>query len=302
MIPATLRGPGWRPRSGTLATDEAWAAVGARDEWGPLRVVMLFEPPASVGAVEHPDDALFLRRPSLPRMRSQFEALAATYEAEGVRVVRVPTAPDAPPNVVFARDLFLATPEGAVVGRLAAAQRAGEERLATRALAQADVPIRLTVGGADTFEGADALWVGPGRLLVGLGRRTSEGAARQLEGLGVSVARVTVPAAVQHLLGAVAFVDADLALVHPAAGPDLRATLAALGVEALEATDAVERDEARAMNIVALGPRRVVMPTGAPKTRAALEARAVSVVEVDVSAYLDAAGGPGCVTGVVHRA
>lgn len=300
---ATHGGAGWRPRSGALRDDIGtfWAPCGVTQEWAPLRHVLLMQPPSSLARVTDPDAMLMLAPVDLARIRAECDALAAAYAAEGVRVTVHPTPDDAPPNVIFARDLFWMTPEGAIVARMAATQRAGEERLATQALATMGVPIRATIGGAAVMEGADVLWLGQDDVLVGLGRRTDALAAAQLRALGFTVHEVPVPSAVQHLLGAVNLLDRDLAVVHPAAGPALRDALRRRGVETLELPDAHERDALRANNVVTLRPREVLMPAGCPASRRAYEARGVRCVEVDVTEYLKAAGGPGCVTGIVAR-
>jgi len=152
------------------------------------------------------------------------------------------------------------------------------------------------------FEGADALWV-RGELFVGIGRRTDRAAVAELRRVfpDLSVVEVPVPAEVQHLLGAMDLLDDDLVALHPAAGPELRAALAAREVRFLEVDHAEERDGCRAMNFVALGPRVILMPAHCPVTRARYEAAGVRCVKVGIDQYLRAAGGIGCVTGILRR-
>jgi N-dimethylarginine dimethylaminohydrolase len=298
-------GEGWRPRRGGFRDDlgTRWARCGQVDEWGRLRRVLLLAPPGSIAAVTDPDAALFVGRPELGRMRSQCDAIAARYRALGVEA-QVHVADSAPPNVVFARDLVWMTPEGAVIGRPAAEQRAGEERFASGALAALGVPIRATIT-AGTFEGADALWLCPGRVLVGVGRRTDEAALAQLGRLalelGATVEPVLVPASVQHLLGALNPIDRDLAAVHPDLGEGAHRILARERIRAVVVADDDERETRRAMNFVTLGPREVLMPSGCPVTREAYEACGVRCHEIDVGEYLLAAGALGCLTAIVHR-
>ena len=73
------------------------------------------------------------------------------------------------------------------------------------------------------------------------------------------------------------------------------------GVEVvvLEADDEIRRG--LAMNFVTLEPRRIVMPAGAPRARRVLESHGVTCEEIEVGEYLKAAGGLGCVTGIVRR-
>ena len=56
-----------------------------------------------------------------------------------------------------------------------------------------------------------------------------------------------------------------------------------------------------AINLVTLGPRRVLMPTGCPKTQELLEEAGVSCRTVAIDELAKGAGGIGCLTGVLHR-
>jgi N-dimethylarginine dimethylaminohydrolase len=86
-----------------------------------------------------------------------------------------------------------------------------------------------------------------------------------------------------------------------AAGPELRELLRDRDVDLVEFEPGPELDRARAMNLVTLAPRRVLMPSGASRIRRRLERAGVTVEEIQVSEYVKAAGGLGCLTGVIHR-
>ena len=304
MRPATFGGPGWVPRVGEMAGElgTLWAPMGVRQEAAPLRSVLLVEPPPRLGAVTNPDANLLLDHVDLGRIRAEYQGLGAAYEAAGVQVFRYAAPADAPPNLCFARDLFWASPEGAVVGRMASQVRAGEERFATQALAAAGFPIRATVGGAGLFEGADALWLSPDQVLFGVGR-SNWTALAQLQAMfpAISWLPVPVPEGVQHLLGAVNFLDAHRVVLHPAAGEELRLLLRQQGVECWEVEDQEELTRYRALNFVTLAPNKILMPDRCPRTRRAWEARGIEVQTVVMEEYRKAAGGPGCLTGILCR-
>jgi arginine deiminase len=57
-----------------------------------------------------------------------------------------------------------------------------------------------------------------------------------------------------------------------------------------------------ALNVVTLGPRRVLMPARNPKTRAFYEEAGIACLSVAVDELIKAAGGIGCLTGVLERA
>jgi N-dimethylarginine dimethylaminohydrolase len=317
--PAAYQGRGWRPRrrahEAEVRAGLLWRPAGVSSEWGPLEEVMLHVPPArtppprDVNAVQH------LAPVDFAALAEEIEALAACYHRLGIEVDRVAARPPLPGrsraplyNLVFVRDLFVMTPEGAVVARMASEARAGEERHVAAALASIDVPIVRSVVGSGTFEGADALWLRDDLLVVGVGQRTNAAGFEQVRecvrAQGRRCVSVPVPAGVQHLMGAVQAVDRDLALVRGVLLPgELRELLTGLGFTLVELPEGEEVRRRQAMNVVTVGPRRVLMAAGCPESAAALREAGVTVVEeLRIAELAKAAGGLGCATGVVRRA
>jgi N-dimethylarginine dimethylaminohydrolase len=307
--PSTFGGPGLRPRSGTLAGDISagrWADCGCASETGRLRAVMLATPGEEHEHITDPDAVLMLEAPDAALLHRQAETVAHFFARRGITVYRTRPRGAASPNFLFMRDLFFMTPEGAVVARMGAEQRAGEERHASAALAAAGVPILHTMRGAATFEGADALWLRPDLVVVGTGMRTNAEGAAQLRAVlasqAVDLRVVDMPGHTQHLQGVVSFLGPELAVVHGGKlTPELAAVLEASGHELLVLDPSEELGAGRAMNIVTLGPRSILMPAGCPQTQATYEAHGVEVHTIDVSEYIKAAGALGCLTGIIAR-
>lgn len=306
-LPSTLGGPGWEPRTGTHAAEigTVWAPYAVRSHVAPLRDVLLAQPGPEQAYPGDPQDWLMLDRPHLPTLLAQTEALATFYRSVGVtpHLFR-PAAPK--PNHLFQCDLFFMTPEGAILARMAARQRAGEERGTAEALASLGVPILLTPRGDALFEGADAMWLDENTVLIGVGKRTNDTAVRQiapvLADMGVRVVPVQVGAGVQHLLGVVNLITPTLAAVLPAhLTPSLRDTLRSRGIELIELPSDHETEVLRAMNFVTLAPGRIVMPAHCPRTMARYEAHGVECHAIEVSEYIKAAGALGCLTGILSR-
>lgn len=307
---ATNGGDGFLPRDGTHLLDVqrgvVWSICGVTSEVAPLREVLLAWPGDELKFDDPPDRWLMLEKIDVKAIRKEAQAIEKYYTSNGVKVHRYepPTAP--PPNLIFMRDLFFMTKEGAILARMGAQQRAGEERFAAHALATIGVPI-LGVPRADaTFEGADALWLDARTVLVGLGRRTNSSALRQLRPLlreiGADVQAIPMPRGVQHLLGMVNFVDRDLAVVYKdKAPPALQRVLTTRGVRVVELEKSDELVRGRAINFVTMAPRHIVMPAGCPNTKARLEAEGIRCDELRVDQYLRAAGGLGCLTGIIRR-
>jgi N-dimethylarginine dimethylaminohydrolase len=305
-LPSTLGGAGWDARAATHAQEigDIWAPFSVRSHTAPLKAVLLAQPGEEQEYLEDPGAWLMLERPHLPTLLAQTTALADFYRSQGVtpHLFR-PAAPK--PNHLFQCDLFFMTPEGAILARMAARQRAGEERGTAEALARLGVPILLTLRGEALFEGADAMWLDEETVLLGVGKRTNQAAVDQitplLRAMGVRVAVATVGVGVQHLLGVVNPIRPGLAAVLSAhATPSLRDALA--GWTLIELPSDEETEDRRAMNFVPLRPGAIVMPARCPRTRAVYESYGVECFEVDVSEYIKAAGALGCLTGILHRA
>ncbi len=307
---ASYGGEGWQGRQQTLGQElgegRIWQRCGSHSEWETLHEVLLSWPGEELNFQGPANEFLMLARPQLDTLRSQTEALVELYEGQGVRVHLARPSALPPPNFLFMRDLFWATPEGMVLARPAASQRAGEERFAAEALAGLGVPMILHPHGTATFEGADALWLDEKTVLLGVGVRTNREGARQLASLlgsmGVGVLEVALPRGVQHLLGVVNFVDRQLAVLHGGkASPALRELLASHGVTTIVLPPDEELVQRQGMNFVTLAPRRVVMPAFCPGIKAKLQGQGIEALEVSISEYLKAAGGLACLTGILRR-
>jgi arginine deiminase len=307
-LPAAYGGSGWVPRPTTLAEEMGtlWGPWGADSEWGPLEAVLMHAPGPEVEGLADADASLMLEELSPAAMRREHAALRALYAQAGVQVHLVEPAGPIPPNALFCRDLFFMTPEGAVLARPAGRTRAGEERFVQARLAALGVPILLSVRGSGTFEGADVLWVTGQTVLLATGLRTNEDGAAQVQALlqrmGLEVVRVELSYGSLHLLGVVNMAGPDLAIAWPWRVPHRAVeVLRAHGVRVFFLPDETEAVQGMALNFVPLEPYRIVMPAGCPRTRAMYEALGITCLEVEIDALRQAAGGMGCLTGILKR-
>jgi N-dimethylarginine dimethylaminohydrolase len=305
---AAYGGAGWSPRTTSLSQEmgDIWGAWGMASEWAPLQAVLLHRPGVEVEGLADPDAAQLLAPVDPAAMRRDHDALAEAYRRAGVAVHYLEPSTVPPPNTLFVRDLFFTTPEGAILARPASTVRAGEERHVARRLAELGMPILRSVRGSGTFEGADALWVDEKTVFLATGLRTNAEGAAQVESLlremGVEVIRVGLPYGAMHLLGVLNFADRDLAVVWPGRVPyRVVETVRERGYEVLWLPDEAEARQGMGLNFVTLGPRHVLMPAGCPLTRAAYEAAGISCQEVEIGELLKAAGGMGCLTGILSR-
>ncbi len=311
---SAYQGTGWKPRDRSLALELArLAAPRVNSEYKQLKAVLLYCPGRELLTIKDPNAAQHLARISPAGIRREYAALSAAFRREGVAVHMLKGGPRRPGrgpalNLMYVRDLFFNTPEGAVVARMASAVRAGEEALAVPALAGLGIPINKTISGAGTFEGADALWLDKRTVLCGTGNRTNEEGFRQLRRVlalqGVKAVNVPLPGGVQHLLGLLQFVDRGLALLRTEkASSRLRALLRANRVAVIPVPETEEVSARQGMNIVTVAPRRIIMPASCPGLKKLYAASGLTVAaEVGISQLINGAGGLACATGILSRA
>ena len=305
---AAYGGPGWSPRLASLRQEigMVWRECGVANEWSPLRAVLLHQPGPELAGVREPDESQMLDALDLDLARQQHDALAQAFRGFGIAVCYIEPAVIPPPNLMFVADLLFMTPEGAIVGRPASTVRAGEERLVARRLAELGIPILRTVRGTGTFEGADAAWIDSQTVLLATGLRTNaEGAAQvaaSLHEMGVTVVPVGLPYGAMHLMGQLRFADRDLVVAWPGRVPFAAVeALRGCGYSVLFLPDEDEAKRGMALNFVTLAPRRLLMPAGNPVTQSFYEQAGISCHSVRVGELLKAAGGIGCLTGILHR-
>ncbi|GGK91049.1 hypothetical protein GCM10012284_26120 [Mangrovihabitans endophyticus] len=297
-----------RTHQDDVAHGEVWARTGADSEWAPLRRVMLtlpdprWSPPADWNAIQ------YLAPVAFGDLHRELSAYADLLAGCGVQIDVQQAPADGPHyNAVFARDQFLATYAGAVVARMASTCRRGEERLISARLTAQGHPVLRTISGG-CFEAADALWVRPGRLLIGQGRRTDAEGARQVAAvardLGAEATVVPVPSAVQHLLGIVQVVGPDLALLRKQHDPSgrIEAALTASAIRVVEVPEHPEIVCGQAMNLVTLDARTVVIPRDRPAMSQLLAAAGIEVhATVPAESLIRCGGGLACATGILLR-
>ena len=83
---ATFGGPGWQPRTATLAREVAegrfWHHCGCQSEVGPLREVVIAWPGEEMVFKGSADHRLMLERPDLETLRRQAKSLAYLYASK----------------------------------------------------------------------------------------------------------------------------------------------------------------------------------------------------------------------------
>ena len=314
---AAYHGPGWCLRPGSLEQE-----IAAGDLWAPMQVacdhdvltdVALHCPSADRLTCATPDELQHLRQIDHAALRRDIDTLAAVYQDLGITVHEVPRTEPTPAhpyrgaNAMYVRDLLWMTKAGAVIPRMASSVRAGEELQSLRLCAGLGIPVAGTIGGDARFEGADAHWLHPGLVAVGLGTRTNRAGARLIAAQaalqGAKTMTIGVPRGIQHLLGILQVVSTGVLaartdLIRPADTRRLRER----GFAIIDVPESNEVSSGYAFNFVTLAPGAVLMTSGSGATERLLARRGITcAAQVHVPELFHGAGGIACATGILRR-
>jgi N-dimethylarginine dimethylaminohydrolase len=270
----------------------------------PLRRVLLRRP-----SITGDFAAAAWRAPDAGLLARQHEAFGQLLTGLGCEVEIAPAA-DGLVDATYVRDPGLVTGAGAVLFQMAKPARVAEPALLGAALSAGGVPVVAQLAGTARADGGDFIWLDEHTMLAGHSYRTNAEGLRQLAQIlaaeGTSLESVDLPhdrgpGHVLHLMSLISPVADDLAVVYPPLAPvALMETLAERGIRVVP-VDAGEY-ETMGCNVLAVGPRRVLMLNGNPRTRAALESAGCEVHGYDGSEIsLKGDGGPTCLTAPVWR-
>ncbi|MFK7802727.1 MAG: dimethylarginine dimethylaminohydrolase family protein [Anaerolineae bacterium] len=309
-LPAAYGGPGWRPRAKTITAElgNIWGNCGQNSEYMPLKQVILHRPGPEIISESDPNKAQMLAPLDLARAQAQHDAIAEAYRANGVTVHYADPAGQPTPNQMFMADTMFMTHEGAIIARPASEVRAGEERVTARRLAEIGTPIARSIGGTATFEGADAMYYAPDKVIVGRGLRTNAAGVAQITGtmeqMGVSVVQMDMPFGYgsMHLMGMLRIIDKDLAIGYPVRlAHSAKEILEEAGHQVHFLPDPEEATRGFGFNFVTLGPRKILMAANNPVNQAFFESHDIECVTVEIDELGKAAGAIGCLSGIVER-
>ncbi|MGB4587914.1 MAG: arginine deiminase family protein [Clostridiaceae bacterium] len=306
-----VQGERWFP-SETKFIDEMatlWGSWYCDSECGKLRDVLMRRPGKEIELVNDDNygDYRWKGAMDVETARKEQDLLAQIYMDNGANVHYVSEQREDKQNALFMRDLVFMTPEGAIVCRPGIAARRGEERYAALALSKLGVPIVRTINGEGFFDGACAMWVDRQTVIIGTGSRANKEGASQVEyelrKMGVTdILYMQIPYGHAHLDGLINFVDKKTVMLFPWQVPyDVVKALLDKGFKVIEVTDIEEIKNKMCINVVALEPGKIVMPSGSPNTRKKLEEANIEVIEVDLTEIMKGWGAIHCMSVFLNR-
>lgn len=291
---------------------------GCSSDVGRLRVVLMHRPGEElrivdtskrleIGAFGDQQTGWYWRGkegPDLAAMQAQHDGFVAALKAEGVEVAFLDAVAKGRMKSCYTRDSVVAVGGGAIVQRLGARIRRGEELPATRALAKLGCPILRTLSGNAISEGGSFAWLNARTAVIGLSSRVNEEGARQVEDVlraqGVELIRIALTGYRLHIDGVFLMLAPDLALINPAQLPFwFLEKLKDLKIHAIEVH---HEDNPWIINSLAVAPGRVLMAEGcSDNTLERLRRHGVSVVTLPYDKVCLGGGGMHCSTAPLIR-
>lgn len=306
---AAYGGDKWSQRNASHAEEigHIWADCGIDSEWRNLKSVLLHSPGDELNAAQDDHESVqMLDAVDLVKAREEHAAMVDAYRAAKVEVQFVEPELPCQPNQMFCADLFVMTPQGAILARPASTVRAGEERWVARKLAALGIPLLATLTGNACFEGADLMWIDESTAMIGRGLRTNDEAIAQIEtllaGMNIELIAVDMPFGTMHFMGMLRIVDRDLAIGWPRRTPHRTVRLLQeRGYRVKFPAFADDQESHRGINFVTLGPRRILMVSGLSEIQSTYEGFGIECLTCPTDELSRAAGNVGCLTGILQR-
>ena len=244
---------------------------GAQGMAGRLLRVLVNRPGERFGAAHETEGAFYAEPIDLGLAQAQHDALVTVLEDSGAQVERL--GHEAGPDSIYTYDPALVCDGGAMLLRSGKTIRQAEATAMGEWFERNGIPVLARLEAPELADGGDLLWLDSHTLVIGRGFRTNEAGAcaikKALEPYVDAVHVVDLPIGqgadyCLHTLSVISMLDRDLAVVSlPLMPVHLYELLRARGVDLIE-IDPAEWDSL-APNVLALGPRDVVMLAGNPE-------------------------------------
>jgi len=219
----------------------------------------------------------------------QHREYVSVLKEHGVDVEVLPPQEEYPDSVFIQDTAVVGAKSGrALIARFGVASRRGEESSVEKTLRERGFET-LRVSEPGTLEGGDVMVTDTGIVFVGISRRTNSIGVEYLRRAFPDVEVVKVPVTrVLHLLSAVNYLgNKTVAIV-----PELIDPQYFRGFRLVR----IPLEESYAANMLYLGDRRVLIPSGYPRTAEILRREGFKPIEVEVTEFWKCDGGVTCLS------
>ena len=247
----------------------------------------------------------FTAPPDITSAIAEYDRFISSLNGRGVALHFLAGSDETTLDSIYVRDASVVCNRGAILCRMGKPARESESAAQETALRAMKYPIVGSIAAPGRLEGGDVVWLDQRTIVVGRGYRTNDAGITQLRALLADDIdqMIVVPlphwrgrADVFHLMSIISPIDRDLAVVYSPLMPVLfREFLLDRGISLVEVPD--EEFATMGANVLAIGPRRVLMLMGNPITRRRLETECVEVIEYEGDHIsIKGGGGPTCLT------
>ncbi|MBO8164922.1 MAG: hypothetical protein H0Z34_14585 [Brevibacillus sp.] len=310
VVDSAHGGLGWVERTNNHIDElgKIWRKCGVLSETDTLKHVLLRRPGKEIENIVDVDAVLWTSRMDPDKARYQHDLLVETYRDNGVTVDYIEDEKaNEFPNIIYVRDTFTMTPQGAIVSRLASEVRSGEEQIVSKTLADLEIPIIACAHSNMFLEGPDIVLVNPDLAFLGVGLRTNHEAVDFVSYLlklqGVSEIKIIQSTyGCGHLDGVFNLINSRYAALVPRrASYEIYSTLKRHGYSIIELSNINEVDEKMSINFVCINNETILINKGANDAISKYRACGVNCIEIDVAELMKGGGSIHCLTGVVRR-
>jgi dimethylargininase len=225
--------------------------------------------------------------------RKQHREYISILKESGLEVVQLPVL-DGYPDSVFTQDPAIIGIDTTIVGRFGLDSRAGEETEMVDDLRAGDWEIGAAqfIKEPGQLEGGDVM-ITDTRIFVGNSSRTNKEGIRQLASQLQDRPITPVKTKSFHLLCGCSYIGRNTIAVAPSI----------VDVEPFAGFNLIQipKEEEYAANILRLGKRKILIPSGYPKTYQKLRSAGFQVVEIDNSEFYKGDGGLTCLSSPIYR-
>lgn len=291
-------------------------AYGCQSMVRPLKWVLVKRPEEAFENQERIDAQWrsldYLARPDYGRAVDEHRRFTALLEAAGAEVACLPADDRTGLDALYPHDpVASVTDRGVILGRMGKDARMKEPDALEDWFAGAGIPVAGRIEPPGSVEGGDVVWLKDDLAVIGLTYRTNGEGIRQFQELlqprGIDVVAIPMvhwdgPGAVLHLMSVISLLDTDLAVVYERLLPiPFREMLTALGIALVVVPD--EEYDSLGCNVLAVGPRHVIVRSGNPVTADRMRKAGCRVETFDGDHICYAgSGGPTCLTRPILRA
>jgi len=252
----------------------------------------------------------YLGQPNYQRAVIEYDNFIARLESFDIELEFMPGVESTGLDSIYVRDASIVCDKGVILCNMGKEQRRGEPAAQGIVFEKLGMPVLGSIVEPGTVEGGDVVWLDTGCLAVGRGKRTNEAGIDQLrtllgdcvdEIIVVPLPDLEVPGDVFHLMSILSPIDRDLALVYAPLLPQAFSDeLKTRGLQFVEVPD--QEFDTMGCNVLAVAPRKCMMLSGNPVTRARLEKAGAEVFEIEGNEISHkGAGGPTCLTRPIIR-